>query len=65
MSPLTLERAIRAFCREAGIDRRSVHNITVAGRTMLWVAHEPLDPLPSDPPHARQRRIWGHTHERA
>ena len=45
MKPATLERAIRAFCREACIDRRSVHSLTVAGRTMLWVNDEPQEPV--------------------
>jgi hypothetical protein len=57
MSPVTLEKAIRAFCREACIDRRSVHNLTVAGRTMLWVTHEPQDPVLVSPPRAPAPRL--------
>lgn len=52
MKPATLERAIRAFCREACIDRRSVHSLNVAGRTMLWVADEPRDPVFVEAPRA-------------
>lgn len=57
MHPVTLERAIRAFCREACIDRRSVHTMRVAGHVAFWVKEVPQDPVLVSPPRAPAPRL--------
>lgn len=52
MNPVTIERAIRAFCREAGVDRSSVHTMRIAGHLAFWVKEVPQDPVLVDPPRA-------------
>lgn len=46
MSPVTLERAIRAFCREAGLPRAAVTSMPIGSHIALWVKDTPCEPTP-------------------
>lgn len=65
MSPVTLEKAIRAFCREAGIDRRSVHTMRVAGHVAFWVKEVPQEPVFVDGPRYPTPRLDAYASQEA
>lgn len=48
MSPVTLERAIRAFCSEACIDRAQVHAMPIGSKVAIWVSLTPNEPSASN-----------------
>lgn len=56
MSPVTLEKAIRAFCREACIDRSQVHAMPIGSKLAIWVSLTPNKPSASDAPTPAPRK---------